>query len=68
MGRRIIVPFFLRFSDPGAELGSLGPHLSVARGEAGAAAVAEGLRNLRQLTKLDVSLKHNALGPGLAGC
>ena len=47
---------------------ALSPHLSVARGGAGAAAVAESLRNLRQLTKVTVWLGENALGPGLEVC
>ena len=55
----------LGLCDPGAERGSLGPHLSVAQGNAGAAAVAESLSKLRQLTRLTVGLDHNALGPGL---
>ena len=52
----------------GAERGSLGPRLSVTRGDAGAAAVAESLRNLRQLTEVSVWLDKNKLGPGPRGC
>ena len=42
--------------------------LSVARGDAVAAAVADSLHKLRQLTKVRVGLRNNALGPGLEVC
>ena len=43
----------------------MGPRLSVARGDAGAIAVAESLPNLRQLKVL---LYDNGIGPGLEVC